>query len=488
MSPNRLSARRASWVGFYSSLSLVSWLGCGDALAPGDATAQALSPLFPSSELPASLRADAVADLLTQDVCVRADGVPLPTDPYDGCPAGATARDLRIGDPLPYHRHDQPGPGAPLGYQRHDSFPRPLGPTGRRFVHTFDFAPFGEYNPDHDGYDVVEADGAMASIVGTRDPVGLAQTFFGPGCALDDSWLLFPTASPLVPGERTAQLVLVGWERARQAFPGRCPGRLDQALTRYAVRDVDFGGVLGSRVRRLQALVVDHYGGAAVATADHIERFYFTGLYGLSRWERWGRTGTPRAEGCAGPTTEGGFIRVDCRDWTHIVPDPDPYPAAAWPTPYADANLVTNHDFADGTARAWERLGQSTTGAVTNRSVIVDGNGAHMAANCAGPCSPGQCIYQDVPRGGLSGSFRFGGRFWSEGGPGAIEFVVFQRTATATLVDRHSVPLSVDGTPRRVTSPPFAIRPGTQHFRITVYLNAPNTFHFDDLWLARAEP
>ena len=49
--------------------------------------------------------------------------------------------------------------------------------------------------------------------------------------------------------------------------------------------------------------------------------------------------GTPRAEGCAGPTTEGGFIRVDCRDWTHIVPDPDPYPAAAWPTPYADDEL-----------------------------------------------------------------------------------------------------------------------------------------------------
>lgn len=425
-------------------------------------------------------------DLLIQDVCATADGKLLANDPYDPCPAGSTRRDLRVGEALPYHRHDQPGPGAPQGYQRHDSFPRPGNGSGLRYVHPFDFAPFGEFNPDHDGYDVVEADGGFTSIIGTRDPVGLAQTFFGPGCALDDSWMLFPTSGFEAGGERTAQLVLVGWERAGSGFPGRCPGRYDRSLTRWQQRSVDLGGVSGSRTKHLDALVVDHYGGATIATADHIERFYFTGLYGLTRWERWQRSGTPRAEGCNGPTSEAGFVRLDCRDWSNVVSDPLPYPADAWPTPYARSNLVRNHDFASNTVSSWQRLGTSTSGATTNWSLIPDSDGIHLATNCAGTCSPGQCIFQDVPRSGLTGSFRYGGQFRAEGGRGAIEFVVFQRDAAARILSRHSVSVVADGTAQRVTSPPFTVNTGTDHFRITVYLNAPNTFHFDDVWLAAA--
>ena len=55
--------------------------------------------------------APSVSDYLIQDVCVATDGSLLADDPWDGCPAGAVARDLRVGEPLPYHRHDQPGPG-----------------------------------------------------------------------------------------------------------------------------------------------------------------------------------------------------------------------------------------------------------------------------------------------------------------------------------------------------------------------------------------
>ena len=93
-----------------------------------------------------------------------------------------------------------------------------------------------------------------------------------------------------------------------------------------------------------------------------------------------------------------------------------------------------------------------------------------------------------MPRGGLAGSFRFGGNFWAEGGSGAVEFVVFQLDAASRIVGRHSVPLVASGTAQRVTSPEFPVHPSADHFRITVYLNAPNTFHFDDIWLARAEP
>lgn len=471
-----------------AALLLLPLLGCDP---DGDTAARlAGAPPDPLATIARPLLGATAEDLLIQDVCVAADGRLLPDDPYDGCPGGAVQRNLELGEPLPYHRHDQPGPGAPQGYQRHDAFPRPSpSGTGRRYVSPFDFAPFGEYNPDRDGYDVVEADGAFASIVGTRDPVGLAQTFFGPGCALDDSWLLFPTATGAGAGERLAQLILVGWERTGAAFPGRCPGRYDRSLTRWQERTVDFGDsapTWGSRTKRIPALVVDHYGGSSVETADHIERFYFTRLYGLTRWERWQRSGTPRPEGCNGATREGGFVRLDCRDWTHVVPEPEPYPPAAWPTPYADGNRVRNHDFGDGTATYWERLGASTTGAITNRSVIRDGAGSHMATNCGGPCSPGQCLYQDVPRRGLVGSFRFGGRFYAEGS-GAVEFVVFQRDAAARILARHSVPLTVGPSAQRVSSPAFPVHPSADHFRITVYLNAPSTLHFDDVWLARGD-
>jgi hypothetical protein len=421
-------------------------------------------------------------DLLVQDVCVRADGTALSNDPFDGCPAGSLRRDLGVGEALPYHRHDQPGPNAPQGYQRHDSYEAPSG----RFVSTFDFAPFGEFNRAQDGYDVIEADGAFVSIIATRDGGGLAQTFYPPGCALDDAWLLFPS-SRLVDGEsRVARLRIAAWERMGQAFPGPCPSGFDAAFTRWQWRRAyPFGGVLGSRVKALDALVVDHYGGDNPATADHIERFYFTPLYGLTRWERWNRGATPRAEGCAGATTEGPFTRADCRDWTHIVPDATPTAPQAWPVPYAPSNLVANHDFGANVGEPWQRIGASTTGATTNWSLLRTAGDTELATNCAGPCSPGQGFFQDIPRDGLTGTLRFGARVRTDSGEGRAELVVFQRDSSARVLQRHSVALSVTPTNARWTSAPFTIDPATDHFRLQLYLNSENTFRADDFWLSR---
>jgi hypothetical protein len=447
-------------------------------IAHADVSAPDAAPVDVTPPTPATLD-----DYLIQDVCVTAEGALLSDDPWDGCPAGAVARDLRVGEALPYHRHDQPGPGAPLGYQRKDSYPRP----DARTVHSFDFAPFGEFNPDRDGYDVVETDGDYSSIIGTRDPTGLAQTFYGVGCRLDDAWLLLPRVGFEGAGMRTATLALVGWERAAQSYPGPCPARYDRSLTPYASRRVTFGGVNGAREKSLDAIVVSHYGGEAVATADHIERFYFTRAYGLTRWERWeNNRGAPRTEGCNGPTAEGTFRRVDCRDWTQVFADETPTPAEVWPTPYAASNLVRNHDFGSGAGAPWERMGTSTTGAMTNVLVVRDADGnANLATNCAGPCSPGQNVYQDVPRQGLAGRYRFGARLWSETPGAAVELVVFQRDASARIVQRDAVSLTVGTRRERVTTAAFAVDPATDHFRFTLYLNAPNTVHLDDAWISR---
>lgn len=462
--------------------------------APRDAPVEVsvdagVAPCGPSG-VPCAITAITTAnDLLVQDVCVTATGELLPDDPYDACPAGALRRDLRVGDPLPYHRQDQPSPGFPAGAQRHDSFPRPG--VGARVVHTFDFAPFGQFDAGGDGYDVVEADGAMASIIGTRDPSGLAQTFFGSGCVLDDAWLLLPTTQPSTAGSRLASLRGVGWERTGAAFPGACPGGLDVAYTQWSHAVVTYGGVHASRAKTLDSVVTDHFGGDSVATAGHLERFYFTTVYGLTRWERWERsnTVTPRSEGCNGAVVEGPFRRVDCRDWTHVQRDPRPYPPEAWPTPYADGNLLGDGDFGANVGNTWGRLGASVEGSVTNLSVVDDGaGGTEAATNCAGTCSPGQSLYQDVPRNGLTGTYRFGGSFHADGGSGAIEVVVFQRDATATIVSRDAMTVTVTAAAQRVISPPFTLDSRAVQLRFSIYLNTPRTVYADDLWVARTGP
>lgn len=429
---------------------------------------------------PAELR-----DWLFQDVCVRTDGTLLADDPWDGCPSGSARRDIAVGEAMPYHRHDQPGSGAPQGYQRHDSFPR--SGAGNRGVATFDFAPFGEFNPAQDGYDAFEFDGDFASIIGTRDPTGLAQTFFG-SCRLDDAWLLMPTRAFLGGGSTVARLRLVAWERMGQAYPGTCPRGDDAALTRWALRPFDFGGIGGVPTKRMDSVVVDHYGGDRAETADHIERFYFTTAYGLTRWERWqNHGGTERAEGCRGATAEGTYRRVDCRDWTNVVPDPSPYPPGAWPCPYVDGNRLGNHDFGGGSFARWERIGASAGGAMTNVSIVEEAGDRHLATNCGGECTPGQGVFQDVPRDGLSGDVRFGLRARTDGGTGAAEMVVFERDARAAIVARHAIELSPGASWARSTSGAFAVSAATTQLRVQVYLNSSHTFRLDDLWLAREQ-
>lgn len=429
-------------------------------------------------------------DYLIQDVCEGGNGL-LSDDPYDGCPQGSAQRNLRVGDPLPYHRHDQPDGNNPLGFQRHDSFPRP-GPGGTiRYVHPFDFAPFGEYNPASDGYDVSEADGDWAAIVGTRDPGGLAQTFYAPGCAMTDSWLLAPTATYSSKANRVAMLRIAAWEKNNQAFPGACPNGFDAAYTEWEMQSgVVFGGLFGARTKKLDALVSSHYGGANPMTADHIERFYFTRIYGLTRWERWQNNGgVEKPAGCNGPTVMGSFKRVDCRDWSNILPEPLAWPGEAWPTPYADGNLAQNGDFGRNDVTGWNRMGTSKEGAMTNWSLLKDGSGGiYLATNCGGTCTPGQSIYQDIPRGSLGGRFRFGAKIQTDNGNGTGELVVFQRDGQAGIVERDAIPVAPGPAAERFVSPEFTVQPGTVQLRVQFYLSSSHTFRLDDVWIAKSGP
>ena len=137
-------------------------------------------------------------DWIIQHVCADASDLPVPADPYYGCPAGTHKRRLTKGDPMPYFRHDQPWPGYPNGYQRHDAYVLLDQRGGFVSANDFDFdyyAPYGVFHPgDGDGYDVYRVVGGYVSGSGTRDGSGYSQTFWDAGCVPRNGWVFFPVS------------------------------------------------------------------------------------------------------------------------------------------------------------------------------------------------------------------------------------------------------------------------------------------------------
>jgi len=286
----------------------------------------------------------AVYDFVVQDVCVDAAGQavvglsPLAAD----C---RRRRDLLPGEVLPYHKADWPGDEdrqqAPAGYERSDSFPvrsRQLGPL---VVQTFDFGTgggrrFGSF--DHgDGGQVVGFSADSASIILTEDGGRGLQLMAGPSCTegqvsgplLLDSWAIVVRGpGGMESGNAVARLRIV--------TDSSCPTAFDYAHTEWHTTSLRYRMSLsGDLTQPLRTLVSSHFGGKAVASAGHLERFYFTRELGWTRWERWQNTNYSKdpdkpvkasqhlnaTRRCRplepAPATE--WLMTDCREWTNIV-------------------------------------------------------------------------------------------------------------------------------------------------------------------------
>ncbi len=299
-----------------------------------------------------------MAPFMAQSVCLDARDAPrpglLPFEP--GC---ERSRPLSAGEPLPYRKHDWPGAShaASLqrGYQASDSLLGTL--LGRpAILQTFDFGhgtrAFARFDPADGGQAVLLRDGAAASPL-TQDGGGGVQWFQSPDCrgarGPAPGWLF--AALPL--GEAWQERV-VRLNKARG--PDECPLAFVPSLTRWRTARIDLpwreaatGAVSAAPA---EVLVSEHFGGAGVETADHLERFWFARGLGLVRWERWEHTGRSRlrdrermarviaeSRRCP-PTAFGeppaeGWQLVDCRTWTNMVraaPDA-PLAALPWPAP-----------------------------------------------------------------------------------------------------------------------------------------------------------
>ena len=295
-----------------------------------------LSAIAPEDIL-AAVSTPKIKDYLIQDVCLNFLGFVIPVDPASSqC---VFSRDLRFNEGLPYHKHDQKGndtnPAAAQGYQRSDSFPivNDVSKSIPAIVSTLDFgvggATFGAVDANIDGYNLYEMKGLYASIYGTKDPTGVSY-FISPLCKVgkgnEDSWGLFPTGASTT-GTKIFSLMIA-------SSPTACPKTFDTSYTAW-----EFPGILTyTNGVKLDSAISYHYSHATGETSDHLEKFFFTRKYGLTRWERWERPNTPyhtneaarsaakEATGvCNGPWTStdsvGTWYRVDCREWTMIIPE-----------------------------------------------------------------------------------------------------------------------------------------------------------------------
>ena len=302
--------------------------------------------------------ADTVRDFMIQNVCTNAADAVLPgRNPLDGAHACPVQRDLRPGERLPYHKHDHPSPdqrsGAPLGYQRHDSFPVATAGFGAVVEHSFDFGAgegrrFGVFDAGSDGGDIAILSPGGVSMGATEDGGGGFQLFVGEcsgpieAAALTHSWIIArfdPTQPAPLAGETVALL-----KDLRKGAQTDCPARFAQAFTRWRVTPFRYRAApsQGTPVI-LTTLISEHYGGAEPATADHVERFYFTRELGGTRWERWQNAkgnamfgaamiaeraaqfaATGRCGAAEPPAGGARMLLIDCREWTRVIAPVDP--------------------------------------------------------------------------------------------------------------------------------------------------------------------
>ena len=295
-------------------------------------------------------------DYLVQDVCLDAAGLVVTgASPLDGPERCPRHRDLRVGERLPYHKHDwasrDDAPRLPAGYQRSDSFPIRSTSLGVAVVQTFDF---GDPPRGFDRFDV--GDGGQIAIFSPRSvSFGLTedagdglQFFYGAACAtggpierLHDSWVLVDASfARSRSGETLARIT---------KWRDRCPDRLGNAFTRWHERTLSLHvRSAGRETRRSVTLLIsDHFGGRNPELANHLERFYFARELGLLRWERWENLARPgdamvragvdlaahaaalaasgRCDDIAeAPAPTGMWLMIDCRQWTNVVAPRDP--------------------------------------------------------------------------------------------------------------------------------------------------------------------
>lgn len=473
------------------------------------------------------LDGDAPISWLVKSVCTDRRDLVLPVDPYGGCPAGARIRKIRSGDPLPYHNLEQ------IGYQQRDAFPvdDPLGDK-TWIVATFDYRPFDQFNLFNgtDGYDVFILHNGWAAIANTSDGGGYGQTFYGSNCTIGGGWILFPATGFLQNGVATVPIADVYWEQGGQSYPGACPSHYstDTQTNWEFHRGFRFGGVNGGQTKTMDT-VISYHGfrpGAKFLRHGHLEVFYFTREYGITRWEVWvpQEQNATRTTECNVPATMTYqaviFVVQNCHDWSNVVPA-SVAKLPVWPIP--NINLLKKPHFDDAAAAVWHSAGNSPAGdplkwSERNSTAPPDTRtsslgvrylrlecGAGSGDHCGGELT--EAMYQDVPlnkfaKGG--GTYAFGVDTRTETGHGEITVAIQQIDGAGKVISTDGIVsagvLPDNGEVGRQSREEFSsvylssgfvanivtikFRPNTSKIRFLVAPQSPQAFDVLDAWLA----
>lgn len=478
-----------------------------------------------------TLQKNMPADYLVQEVCIDQSGKMLPIDPYS-CPQGDTSRPLEIGEPLPYHKHDQPGPNHPDGYQQHDSYPvRDLGGS-LLIVNPFDYEPFDRFKSWRDGYDIYLVKDGWVSAGETKDGGGFSTTFFGANCRPYDGWVFFPASVFESPEPGRVEMPIHGnyWEQNGESWPGACPSsyQMHSLTTWDFVKGNSFGGVGGNPVKTLDTLRSVHgfSTNPQFLAHGHLEVFYFTRLYGVTRWEVW----TPReqvdtddklrqrtadvATRCNNTDDinyEGEqFVVTACRDWSAVTVSKALATPISWPIP--DMNLLRNFHFGDDFA-SWKHMDptsgtislslKNSTAARDIKFVQAGGQGVrYTVLDCSGECSTGGMLYQDIPITAqtTSGTYTFGATTRFEGnGTGALKFSLSQLDSSGKVLSEKSFSANVTASNGHFTGAdsvvlssyfesttvPVQIEPAAKFLRFGISPSTTGIFDIVDAWLLK---
>jgi hypothetical protein len=499
---------------------------------------------------------------LVQEVCIDQTGAVLRIDPYF-CPKNDTLRQLQIGEPLPYHKHNQVEPHNPLSpqegedkdsdFELHDSYPV-RGLNGNVLsIDPFDFEP-DRFSSRLDGYDVYRIDDGWTSVEETRDSGGFGITWFGANCKLYNGWVFFPLADLSASGIKTGEVKMpisgVYWEKDGEHWPGNCLSASQASATQSTAGDLTchpgascpskdyenpltswefipnypFAGIGNNPVKRLDTIRSIH---GFIDSPDFLahgdlEVFYFTKLYGSTRWEDWMPVGALKANRKAQRAAEQAskfchgtddveyhgvkFVVTFCRDWSAVSVLDKPELAAPWPVP--DLNLLQNFHFDQGLAN-WKhtesgnalQLSLKTSTAARDMLNVQRGGAGvrYLALSCAADCSAANAIYQDVPvtPKTTSGRYTLGSRVSAEGHAGALRLAVTVLDRNGKVLDEKSFTEPAPtpggtGADSVVLSGNFALNsfslaidPQASVLRFSISPTASGTFDIVDTWLMK---
>ncbi|MGH1342995.1 MAG: hypothetical protein ACRBN8_15640 [Nannocystales bacterium] len=424
------------------------------------------------------------------------------------------SQDFVLDDPAadPYcvphaHRGEQDW-FSPVRYIRRDAVPRQQFAAVRvRAVHeegmwtdrvlsTFDAPPYFEMQRRTGaaegvswGGDVYENVPPYVSIVGTDDGSDTTGWFNNEGpnaCQYGDAWVSYDVGGvPQSPGDGTVQWSDEAQTPIRGVRPpavDNCPVARGVSRTRWTLYpDFEFASTAdcedGAR-KRIDTIVSDHGPG----NLSHHEVFYFTDVYGFTRWERW-NCGPERQLAPPDPdyaalrcdyenspsimhmsyadpedpsllwqiqNAEGLYCQLlDCRDTSFITPvDPPGWMPAAWrpgAMVYFMGNILLDPDFGWSDAGVapssfWTHEGSMNSVVQTDAD---DGHHAVLSTDLSGPGWFSQLVSLDAARARLGNStdglfVHFGARVRASADGQAIQLAVVQWDQELTE------PLSVD--------------------------------------------